>query len=108
MMIKYKIFVFLVFVIASCHLTAATTQKMAKSDFKLKLTNFICHADNDFIINATCFIKAARNKAGYLTMKTFIRKPLLDFIVELRHFFKPIIGRNPQYRPYLYNIDINW
>lgn len=82
--------------------------KMSKTDYRLKLTNLECHGDNDYVVNFTCFIKPGRDKAGFMTMKQNNVKPLDKFIAEIRHFYKPVVGRNPQYRPYLFNLDLDW
>lgn len=80
----------------------------AKLEYRLKITNIMCHGDENYIVNLTCFIKAGREKAGYLTVKALLSKPLDNFTVEFRHLFKPNYGRNPQYRPYYFNLDVDW
>lgn len=105
-MIKFKTLVLLLTILNG--LSASKTVNKAKIQYRLKMTNFVCSDDNDFIVNLTCRIKPGREKIGFLTMKSFMPKPLDNFIVELRHFYKPIVGRNPQYRPYYFNLDVDW
>lgn len=67
MMKTIKIFVFLTIVMTTvCHIVAEKPRekphKIAKTDFKLKMKNFVCHGDNDYIVNLTCFIKPVGKK----------------------------------------------
>lgn len=105
---KFKTLCILITLGVICNYTESKKEIIAKVDYRLKLSNFKCDCDNDFIINCTCFIKPAREKAGLMTITSFIQKPLIDFIIEIRHFFKPPYGRNQQYRPSIFNLDVDW